>query len=54
MSRPWSTRISVSRFGMSEDRTRSDLCGDITSRTHRVREREEGRGGEGRGGRESE
>ncbi len=32
-----STRTSVSQFGTSVVRTRSDLCGDTTSRIHRYR-----------------
>lgn len=31
------TRTSASQFGMLAVRTRSDLCGDTTSRTHRYR-----------------
>ena len=36
MWRRWSTRISVLPCGTWADRTRSDPCGDITSKTHRV------------------
>ena len=35
MLRPWSTRTSTSRCGTLAVRTRSDLCGDITFKTHR-------------------
>jgi GTPase SAR1 family protein len=35
-SRPWSTRTFNSPYGMLEDKTRLDRCGDITSKILKV------------------